>query len=311
MYFKFAYVKSHVQCRFQNSIFLLRWAIRRIVDFDDANIQWHYIKICIDMCFGHLVTNMLRHDVCPKVFFEHVIWLFMLQVQAYFRPSHRGNYIGPAPLQTLPKIVEKIVILTPPPHVSVFWRRCCQRKGTNKRSTSAPSQSTLTLELGAPTLSTAWSSMTSSESPSPEPLLKKRRPQPYWEGDDSGNALKASNAWNYRAWGVPAVLSRGNAGKALRAFPGLSRFFSGISSGKSQPYWGYGLPKKLQVHTKGVFSSENSTVSTGKKEVWCLLKSLFSREKKEKTHTPKSLPGVCGGPLRTGLVYKFWPSTGQ
>ena len=30
---------------------------------------------------------------------------------------------------------------------------------------------------------------------------------------------------------------------------------------------------------------------------------------KEKTYAPKSLPGVCGGPLRTALVYRFWPPT--
>ena len=30
----------------------------------------------------------------------------------------------------------------------------------------------------------------------------------------------------------------------------------------------------------GVFSSENSSASTGKKQVWCIPKSLFSREKR-------------------------------
>ena len=59
--------------------------------------------------------------------------------------------------------------------------------------------------------------------------------------------------------------------------------------------------------TKGVFSSENSSASTGKREVWCIPKSLFSREKEENTYTPKSLQGVCGGPLRAVLVYRFWP----
>ena len=39
---------------------------------------------------------------------------------------------------------------------------------------------------------------------------------------------------------IPAVLLRGIPGQALRAFPGSFRNFSGISSGKSQPYWGYG-----------------------------------------------------------------------
>ena len=83
--------------------------------------------------------------------------------------------------------------------------------------------------------------MTGSERPSPEPLLKKKRPQPYWGGENSGNALEPSNALNYRAWGIPAVLSRGIPGKALRASPGPFRIFSGISSGKSQPYWGCSL----------------------------------------------------------------------
>ena len=83
--------------------------------------------------------------------------------------------------------------------------------------------------------------MTGSETPSPEPLLKKKkRPQPYWGGENSGNALEASSAFNYRVWGIPAVLSRGIPGNALRAFPGSFRNFSGISSGKSQPYWGCG-----------------------------------------------------------------------
>ena len=69
---------------------------------------------------------------------------------------------------------------------------------------------------------------------------KKKRPQPYWGGDNSGNALEASNALNYRVWGIPAVLSTGIPGNALRAFPGSFRSLSGISSGKCQPYWGYG-----------------------------------------------------------------------
>ena len=75
---------------------------------------------------------------------------------------------------------------------------------------------------------------------------KKRRPQPYWGGENSGNALEAPNALNYRAWGIPAVLSSRIPGKALREFPGSLRIFSGISSGKSQPYWGYG-PLRVAV----------------------------------------------------------------
>ena len=41
-------------------------------------------------------------------------------------------------------------------------------------------------------------------------------------------------------WGIPAVLSRGIPGNALRAFAGSFQIFSAISSGKSQPYWGCG-----------------------------------------------------------------------
>ena len=36
------------------------------------------------------------------------------------------------------------------------------------------------------------------------------------------------------------MLLRGIPGNALRVFPGSFWKFSGISSGKSQPYWGYG-----------------------------------------------------------------------
>ena len=49
----------------------------------------------------------------------------------------------------------------------------------------------------------------SSERPSPEPLLKR-------EGETSGNF-----ALNYRAWEGPAILSSGIPGKALREFPGI------------------------------------------------------------------------------------------
>ena len=85
--------------------------------------------------------------------------------------------------------------------------------------------------------STAGNSMTGSGRPSPEPLLKKEAsPAVLGGGDNSGNALEASNALNYRVWGIPAVLSTGIPGNALRAFPGSFRNFSGISSGKSQPY---------------------------------------------------------------------------
>ena len=72
---------------------------------------------------------------------------------------------------------------------------------------------------------------------------KRSAPSRTGGGDNSGNALDASNALNYRVWGIPAVLSTGIPGNALRAFPGSFRSLSGISSGKCQPYWGYG-PKR-------------------------------------------------------------------
>ena len=96
--------------------------------------------------------------------------------------------------------------------------------------------------------STAGNSMTSSERPSPEPLPKKEAPPAVLGGDSSGNELEASNALFYRVWGMPAVLSTGIPGNALRAFPGSFRNVSGISSGKCQPHWGYGANKNARVH---------------------------------------------------------------
>ena len=62
-----------------------------------------------------------------------------------------------------------------------------------------------------------------------------------------------------------------------------------------------------KVFTKGVFGSENWSTSTSKKEVCVCRKACFQGKKKENTYTPKSLQGVCGGPLRAALVYIFWP----
>ena len=62
-----------------------------------------------------------------------------------------------------------------------------------------------------------------------------------------------------------------------------------------------------KVYTKGVFSSESSSDSTGKNRGLVHTKNLVFKEKKAKTYTPKSLPGVCRGPLRRALVYRFWP----
>ena len=57
---------------------------------------------------------------------------------------------------------------------------------------------------------------------------KKRRPQPYWGGDNSGNALEAANALNYRVWG-PQPYSRGEFQETLwERFRGLSGIFPGF-----------------------------------------------------------------------------------
>ena len=89
--------------------------------------------------------------------------------------------------------------------------------------------------------STAGNSMVGSERPSPEPLLKEEASQPYWgRGENSGNALETLNALIYRAWGIPAVLSTGILGNALRAVSGVFLEFFRNFFRKSQPYWGYG-----------------------------------------------------------------------
>ena len=74
-------------------------------------------------------------------------------------------------------------------------------------------------------------------------IISKKRgvPSRTGGGKNSGNALEASNAFDCRAWGTPVVLSRRIPGNALIAFPGSFRNFSGIYSGKSQPYGGVRL----------------------------------------------------------------------
>ena len=62
-----------------------------------------------------------------------------------------------------------------------------------------------------------------------------------------------------------------------------------------------------KVYIKGVFSSENSSASTGKKRFGVYPKACFQGKKKENTYTPKRLQGVCERTLRAALVYRFWP----
>ena len=62
-----------------------------------------------------------------------------------------------------------------------------------------------------------------------------------------------------------------------------------------------------KVYTKGVFSSENSSASTGKKGL-VYTKKLVFKGKTRKIHIhQRAFKVVVGGPLRAALVYRFWP----
>ena len=57
--------------------------------------------------------------------------------------------------------------------------------------------------------------MTSSERPSPEPILKKEASPAVLRGREfSGNALEASSDLNYWVWGVPSRAVQGKSGKS-------------------------------------------------------------------------------------------------
>ena len=49
-------------------MFLLRWAILLTVEIDGATKHLHYVKTCVKMCFGNLITIMLRQETCLKLF---------------------------------------------------------------------------------------------------------------------------------------------------------------------------------------------------------------------------------------------------
>ena len=57
---------------------LLRWAILLTVEIDAANIQLHYVKICVKMCFGNLNHKHVKFYVLNC--FEYVMSFLMLQV---------------------------------------------------------------------------------------------------------------------------------------------------------------------------------------------------------------------------------------
>ena len=100
-------------------------------------------------------------------------------------------------------------------------------------SSSASQKAALISEIPSVLLGIPWPAL---RGPLRNHFWKKRRPQPHW-GREFWKCSGSLNALNYRAWGIPAVFSTGISGNALRAFPGSFRNFSGISSGKCQPYW--------------------------------------------------------------------------
>ena len=68
--------------------------------------------------------------------------------------------------------------------------------------------------------------------------------------------------------------------------------------------------REKSIHTK-VFSALKTQVpQQAKNRFGVYQKACFQGKKKgpekETTYTPKRLPGVCGGPLRIVLVYRFW-----
>ena len=83
---------------------------------------------------------------------------------------------------------------------------------------------------------------------------KKRGGQPYWGGENAGNALEASNALEFWIWGIPAVVSTGNSRKrseSVSLFACFGALFSetGIRGVKTYrtPEGGWNSPQKLPL----------------------------------------------------------------
>ena len=90
------------------------------------------------------------------------------------------------------------------------------------------------------TPSTAGNSMTGSERPSPEPLLKKEASPAALGGREFWNALEPSNPLNYRVWGIPAVLGNSRLSGISPEFPpeSPSRTGCGLNS-RFESLFGY------------------------------------------------------------------------
>ena len=70
------------------------------------------------------------------------------------------------------------------------------------------------------------------------------------------------------------------------------------------------LGRREKTYTPKVCSALKTQVpQPAKQRFGVYQKACFQGKEKENTCTPKSLQGVCGGPLRAVLVYRFWPPT--
>ena len=58
---------------------------------------------------------------------------------------------------------------------------------------------------------------------------------------------------------------------------------------------------------KGFSALKTQAPQQAKKDFGVYQKACFQGKRRKNAYTPKSLQGVCGGPLRAVLVYRFWP----
>ena len=86
------------------------------------------------------------------------------------------------------------------------------------------------------TLSTVGKSMTSSGRPSPEPILKKEASPSVLRGRER-EKLWRRQMHQVTGFGSSRLCSWGESRKKSESVSGAFQEFSGISSGKSQPYW--------------------------------------------------------------------------
>ena len=67
------------------------------------------------------------------------------------------------------------------------------------------------------------------------------------------------------------------------------------------------LVGKNLVYTKVLSALRTQAPQQAKKRFGVYQKACFQGKRRQNVYTPKSLRGVCEGPLRAVLVYRFWP----